>query len=28
LFADDTSIILSNSDSTDHATEFIAKFDK
>ena len=28
MFADDTRIILSNSDSTDHATEFIVTFDK
>jgi len=28
LFNDDTSIILSNSDSIDHATEFIVTFDQ
>ena len=28
MFADDTSIIFSNSDFTDYATEFIAAFDK
>ena len=28
MFNDDTSIILSNSDSIDHATEFIVTFDQ